>query len=215
VLVTGWGATSTQTVAADLTAKGLTAQAYYNSAYLGANPSQAAIDAAVAAAKQNDVVVVTTDNAWGDVGQQRLVAALLGSGTPVVVAALGGPYDVAYLPGVSTSLAAYDYQPPSLTALVDTLVGVGPTGRLPVTVPRADGSGTLLPRGFGSATAGAERRGARRTLGGCRSIRSARGRAGRAGWSWSASSVRSPRSSYWRSGPPTTGSPAAPARPDQ
>jgi beta-N-acetylhexosaminidase len=149
VLVTGWGSTSTQTVAADLTAKGLTAQAYYNSAYLGANPSQAAIDAAVAAAKQNDVVVVTTDNAWGDVGQQRLVAALLGSGTPVVVAALGGPYDVAYLPGVSTSLAAYDYQPPSLTALVDTLVGVGPTGRLPVTVPRADGSGTLFPRGFG------------------------------------------------------------------
>jgi beta-N-acetylhexosaminidase len=94
-------------------------------------------------------VVVTTDNAWGDVGQQRLVAALLGSGTPVVVAALGGPYDVAYLPGAPTFLAAYDYQPPSLTALVDTLVGVGPTGRLPVTVPRADGSGTLFPRGFG------------------------------------------------------------------
>ncbi len=149
VLVTGWGATSTGTVAADLNAKGLTAQAYYNSAYLGANPSRSAIDAAVAAAKQNDVVVVTTYNGWGDVGQQRLVAALLGSGTPVVVAALGGPYDIAYVPDTPTYLAAYGYQRPSLTALVDTLVGANPTGRLPVTVPRADGSGPLYPRGFG------------------------------------------------------------------
>jgi beta-N-acetylhexosaminidase len=89
----------------------------------------------VAAAQQNDVTVVTTYNAWGDTTQQKLVNALLATGKPIVVAAVGGPYDIAYFPTATTYLCAYGYQPPSLAALADVLLGhARPQGRLPVTI---------------------------------------------------------------------------------
>jgi beta-N-acetylhexosaminidase len=51
---------------------------------------------------------------------------------------------------VPAYLAAYDYQPVSLHAIVRTLLGASPTGRLPVTIAAADGSGaTLYPYGAG------------------------------------------------------------------
>jgi beta-N-acetylhexosaminidase len=125
VLVTGWGVSTTTNLAAALGATRL---------YTG-SPTDAVIAQAVAAAQAADVTVVVTSNAWGDVTQQRLVAALLGAGRPIVVAAVGGPYDIAYFPQVSTYVCAYSYQPVSITALADVLTGRTPaTGRLPVTI---------------------------------------------------------------------------------
>ncbi len=144
VLVTGWGVSTTANLAADLTSAGVTTQRLYTG-----SPDQAAIDAAVAAAKANDVTVVATYNAWNDTTQQKLVAQLLATGKPVVVASVGGPYDIGYFPGATTYLAAYDYQPASTTALANTLLGAEPTGHLPVTVPTAAGDGTVFRYGSG------------------------------------------------------------------
>jgi beta-N-acetylhexosaminidase len=84
----------------------------------------------------------------GDETQQSLVAALLATGKPIVVASIGGPYDIAYFPAASTYLAAYGYQPVSVTALADVLTGrARATGRLPVTIRSADGSEILFPYG--------------------------------------------------------------------
>jgi beta-N-acetylhexosaminidase len=105
---------------------------------------------ALAAARAADVTVVTTSNAWADTTQQDLVNALLGTGKPVIVAAVGGPYDIAYFPSVPTYLATYSYQPVSIAALVDTLLGTKPTGRLPVTIRTPDSTRVLYP--FGSGT---------------------------------------------------------------
>jgi beta-N-acetylhexosaminidase len=144
VLVTGWGVGTTQTLADDVTAKGLTVQRVWTG-----SPNQATIDTAVAAAKANDVTIVTTDNAWGDTTQQNLVAALLSTGKPVIVTSVGGPYDIAYFPTAPAYVAAYDYQAVSINALTNTLFGTKPTGRLPVTIPAANGSSILFPWGTG------------------------------------------------------------------
>ncbi len=146
VLVTGWGVGTTQTLTDDLTARGLTVQRLWTG-----SPDAATIAAAVAAARTNDVTVVTTGNAWADPTQQNLVAALLAGGKPVVVASVEGPYDVAYFPTAPSYVAAYDYQAVSLQALADALDGAArPTGHLPVTIPTADGSATLYRYGSGN-----------------------------------------------------------------
>lgn len=144
VLVTGWGVATTQNLTNALAAQGITTQHLWTG-----SPDQQTIDQAVAAARANDVTVVTTYNAWNDPNQQALVSALLGTGKPIVVASVGGPYDLAYFPTAPTYLAAYDYQPVSVSALAATLLGTDPTGHLPVTVPTADGTGTLVPYGTG------------------------------------------------------------------
>jgi beta-N-acetylhexosaminidase len=136
VLVTGWGAGSTQTLANAIAGHGVRTTRLYT----GSAPSSGTIARAVAAAQASDDVVVTTDNAWGDAGQQALVHALVATGKPVVVIALGAPYDLGYLPEVSSFVAGYGYQPASLDALVSVLFGAQPRGRLPVTVRSGDGS---------------------------------------------------------------------------
>jgi beta-N-acetylhexosaminidase len=145
VLVTGWGVGTTQTLANDLAATGSSVQRLWTG-----SPDQAAIDAAVAAARASDVTVVTTGNAWADPTQQQLVAALLATGRPIVVASVEGPYDVSYFPTAPAYVAAYGYQAASLRALTNMLVGTAaPTGHLPVTIPTADGSATLFRYGSG------------------------------------------------------------------
>ena len=133
LLVSGWGASSTQILAAAIATHGVTTQRVYT----GSSPGAATIAAAVAAAQQNDLTVATTNNAWGDTGQQSLIKALLATGKPVIVVALGGPYDIAYFDEAPTFLAAYGYQPNSLTGITNSLFGTNPTGRLPVTIPVA------------------------------------------------------------------------------
>jgi beta-N-acetylhexosaminidase len=145
VLVTGWGATSTGTLAADLAGHGVTTTVDYT----GSDPSAAAIAAAAAAAQASDAVVVTTDDAWGDTGQQDLVNALAATGKPVIAVALDTPYDAAYVTGAQAFIGAYGYQPNTLAAVANVIFGTRPQGRLPVNVPAAGQSGQILYR-YGS-----------------------------------------------------------------
>src|SRR5882757_513725 len=146
VLVTGWGSGTTSTLASSIATHGVTTQRLYT----GSAPSPALISSAVAAANASDEVLVTTNNAWGDTGQQALVNALLGTGKPVVVVSVGAPYDLAYFDAAPTYVAAYGYQPATLDRLVAALFGAAPGGRLPVTIHRADDpSATLVRYGTG------------------------------------------------------------------
>ena len=146
VLVTGWGFSSTTTLARDLASHGVTTSV----AYTGYGPSSAAINSAVAAAKQSDVVVATTFDAWGDTGQQNLVQDLVATGKPVIVVALDTPYDAAYVTEAPAFLGAYGYQPDTLVAVADTIFGTSPSGRIPVNVPAAGQPAQVLyPYGSG------------------------------------------------------------------
>jgi beta-N-acetylhexosaminidase len=149
VLITGFGQVTTATIGQDIGAQGLTPQVLAT----GSAPSGAMISSAVAAARQSDIVVVSTFNAWtpGTPGQLNLVGALLATGKPVVVAAVGTPYDIAYLPGATTFITSLDYQPVSLHALVRAIFGqVKPSGKLPVTITRPGRPRAVLyPFGYG------------------------------------------------------------------
>ncbi|HEY3716930.1 MAG TPA: glycoside hydrolase family 3 protein [Jatrophihabitantaceae bacterium] len=146
VLVAGWGAGTTSTLASSIATHGVTTQRVYT----GSAPSPALIDTAVAAASASDEVVVTTNNAWGDTGQQALVKALLGTGKPVVVVSVGAPYDLAYFDAAPTYVGAYGYQPATLDRLAAVLFGAEPGGHLPVTIHRADDpTATLVSYGTG------------------------------------------------------------------
>ncbi|SCF12345.1 beta-N-acetylhexosaminidase [Micromonospora coriariae] len=155
VLVTGWDSaafTPVATVAAGFTTRG--ARATARPATL---PSDAVIAATATQAAEHDLTVVLVNKAWDTTvtdpraTQQRLVAALLATGKPVVVVAVRDPYDIAYLPGVTTYLATYSYTRAAMDALVRALHGeLSPSGRLPVTIPTAEGTGSVLyPYGHG------------------------------------------------------------------
>ena len=124
-------------------------------------PTAAAIANAVTAARASDLVVVTTNNAYGfnpdtgqptaaAVAQTALVRALLATGTPVVAVAVRNPYDVASFPAAPTVLDTYGYTAHQMDSLVRVMFGeLEPTGKLPVSIPRADGTGDLFPFGHG------------------------------------------------------------------
>ncbi|TQL69799.1 beta-N-acetylhexosaminidase [Nocardioides albertanoniae] len=151
VLVAGWGAGTTAGIAAGLQKRGATTQVLES----GTTPTDAEIDAAVQAAEGKDLVVVPTNNAWqvdaatgeptaGAVAQTKLVKALLATDTPVVVAAMRNPYDVASFPEAATVLDTYGYTSHQLESLVKVLYGeVNPSGKLPVEIP------DLYPLGHG------------------------------------------------------------------
>jgi beta-N-acetylhexosaminidase len=118
----------------------------------GTAPDAQIIDQAVAAAAGKDAVVVCTYNVTSAAAQQiALVAALTATGLPVVQVAIRNPYDIAYLPPVAASLAAYGWTDVSMRAVARAIAGrTSPTGRLPVAVPRADDPATpLFPIGYG------------------------------------------------------------------
>lgn len=157
VLVTGWGVTTTATMGTALAARGATTQVLQT----GTTPTQSDIDAAVAAAEDSDLVVVSTNNAYavdattgnptaGAAAQTALVRALLASGTPVVVAAMRNPYDVASFPSAPTVVDTYGYTADQVESLVRVLFGeVDPAGRLPVSIPGPNGTGELFEFGHG------------------------------------------------------------------
>jgi beta-N-acetylhexosaminidase len=157
VLVTGYDATGLAVLGQDLTARGLAPEVLVT----GACPTTDMQAQAVAAAKNSQLVLVDTSNVWnaaptascpaGNTPQTDLVKELLATGTPVVVAAVGTPYDIAYLPDAPTYVATYDTQAVSLNALAAVLFGdVSPSGRLPVTITEPPPSTTVLfPRGWG------------------------------------------------------------------
>ncbi|PRY59434.1 beta-N-acetylhexosaminidase [Knoellia remsis] len=153
VLVTGYGVTTTQTLAAGLTEAGATTTTNVT----GTSPTDAQIAAAVAAAQGKDAIVVTTMKAWDTAvtdkraGQQKLVKALQDTGIPVIVVATRDPYDIAYLPGTRTYLATYSYSPVAIEAVARVIAGtVSPTAKLPVDIPaEGDPSTILYPFGHG------------------------------------------------------------------
>ncbi|MFE1169929.1 MULTISPECIES: glycoside hydrolase family 3 protein [Nocardiopsis] len=93
-----------------------------------------------------DVLVVGTRNARGSEEQRGMVAAGRSQGTPVVVVAQGGPYDLEAFPDVDAYLALYSAVEVSRVAAARVIAGeVDPSGTLPVDIPGADvASGTGL-----------------------------------------------------------------------
>ncbi|MFI9378073.1 glycoside hydrolase family 3 protein [Streptomyces parvulus] len=113
----------------------------------GRTPDAAKIDEAVAAARGRDAVVVTTDNVGATSTQRTLVSRLLATGAPVVHLAVRNPYDIAHLGDVPASLASYCWTEVELRAAARVIAGrVGPRGRLPVPVQRADDPSRVLFR---------------------------------------------------------------------
>jgi len=153
VLVTGYGVSTTATLAAAMTAKGATVQTLQT----GTSPTDAQVAAAVAAAADKDVVIVTTMKAWDTSvtdtrgGQQKLVKQLLATGKTVVVVAVRDPYDIAYFTDAPTYVATYSYSPVAIEAAARVLVGdVAPTASLPVDIPVAGQPDRVLyPFGHG------------------------------------------------------------------
>jgi beta-N-acetylhexosaminidase len=151
VLVTGYGAVTTQTLAADIHKRGPATSVYTT----GLSPSQATIAQAVAQAQNNDLTVVTTNGAWNTAsngpGQINLVKALVATGKPVIVASVRDAYDIGYFPEATTYLVTYGYTPASLESLTKVLFGeLNPTGRLPVMVPvGGHPDQVLFPYGYG------------------------------------------------------------------
>jgi beta-N-acetylhexosaminidase len=147
VLVTGWGATATATLAQELTRRGLSVQTLET----GLTPTQENIDKAAASAGNADVTVVLTHRVWTSKAQRDLVRALQGSNKPVVVVSVREPYDLAHLPEVSTYVATYGYRPVSMKALARVLLGeVNPSGRLPVAISQTGTAPVVLyPVGHG------------------------------------------------------------------
>ncbi|HEX8705394.1 MAG TPA: beta-N-acetylhexosaminidase [Myxococcaceae bacterium] len=151
VLVTGWGVTATTTLSNELKARGLTVQTVET----GTTPAAARISQSTAAAAQADLTVVLATRVWTSQAQRDLIRSLQDTGKPVVVVSVREPYDIAHLSNVSTHVATYGYRPVSMKALAKVLVGeVKPAGKLPVAIPVAGQSATVLyPTGHGMSYA--------------------------------------------------------------
>jgi beta-N-acetylhexosaminidase len=153
ILVTGWGVTTTQTLATRLAARGATTTVRET----GAAPTDTAIADAVTKAQANDLTVVLTSKAWDttvtdkQAKQQKLVKALLATGKPVITVAVRDPYDIAYYNEAQTHLTTYSYTGVSMESLTKVLYGeITPTGKLPVMIPVAgDPATSLFPFGHG------------------------------------------------------------------
>ncbi|MEU6601047.1 glycoside hydrolase family 3 protein [Streptomyces flaveolus] len=137
----------TGVLAAALTELGFTATALST----GTSPSAAAIDQAVAAARDADAVIVATYNVTASSTQRTLVDRLLATGRPVVALAVRNPYDIAQLPSVRACLATYCWTDVEVRAAARVIAGrVRPRGKLPVPVQRADDPERVLyPIGHG------------------------------------------------------------------
>ena len=148
VLLTGWGTSSG--LGGKMASRGVSVRSYET----GMAPTGARIATAVQMARAADVTVVTTNKGWSSPRQSALVAALLRSGKPVIVAAVDTPYDLAHFASAPTYVATYSSSDASLTSLAAVLFGeLNPTGNLPVSIPRARGSGPpLYDVGFGLST---------------------------------------------------------------
>ncbi|MBE1500266.1 beta-N-acetylhexosaminidase [Amycolatopsis lexingtonensis] len=146
-LVTGWGVSTTATLAQKLTAHGTAATAYQT----GQAPTDAQIAQAVANAQNTDLVVVLTNNIATYPRQTKLLDALQATGKPVVAVAAQIPYDAGYPSTVKTWLATYGYITPTLEALAKVVLGeTKPVGKLPVDVPAgADLTTVKYPFGHG------------------------------------------------------------------
>ncbi|MCC3765306.1 glycoside hydrolase family 3 protein [Glycomyces sp. TRM65418] len=142
VLVTGWGEATTSSIAAEFGRRGWSASRVVT----GAAPTQAQIDAAVAAADGTGLIVVSTNGVATNPSQAALVKALAATGVPLVAVGVRNPYDIAYFPDdVNAYLATYSYAADGLESAVAVILGaIRPQGRLPVDIPKADDPEAVL-----------------------------------------------------------------------
>jgi beta-N-acetylhexosaminidase len=154
VLVTGWGVSTTQMLATRMAARGWSA----SSRQTGSTPDASTIASAVAAAQGKQLVVVLVNTsgstpeavAANRAAQRTLTRALVGTGVPVVAVAVRDAYDAAHVAEARAWLATYNYTPMTVEALAKVLHGeIDSHGRLPVSVPKPDGSGVAYPFGYG------------------------------------------------------------------
>ncbi len=100
------------------------------------DPDAHAIASAFSLASDGRKVVITTTDSGFYAGQVKLVTELLKENQNIIIVSVRAPYDISVLPNVSTVLAAYGGNPPTLQAIADVLTGrVQPQGVLPVTLP--------------------------------------------------------------------------------
>ncbi|GAB4068138.1 glycoside hydrolase family 3 protein [Angustibacter speluncae] len=147
VLVTGAGVAPATALGDRLAAQGAVSQVVET----GLAPTATKQAEAVAAASGKDLVVVLTNKAWSNPGQQQLVSQLQATGVPVVVVAVRDPYDASYVSPDLPFLATYSSTAVSMESVVRVLTGqVAPTGKLPVDVPVAGQPDQVLyPFGHG------------------------------------------------------------------
>jgi beta-N-acetylhexosaminidase len=145
-LVVGPGSESVDKVALMVRARGATVTTNVT----GFAPRASVATAAATAAQSATTVIALTSNADTDPGQQRVVRALAGSGTPVITVAIGRPYDQGYY-RAAISICLYSDSDASLRALVRALFGdINPAGKLPVAIPDpTHPDNTLYPLGYG------------------------------------------------------------------
>ncbi|MGH2541393.1 MAG: glycoside hydrolase family 3 protein, partial [Ardenticatenaceae bacterium] len=87
-------------------------------------------------AREADLLIVGTLNAFAQPAQAALVRALLATGVPVIGVAMRMPYDLQLFPALPTYLCSYSILEPSMEAVARVLWGIIPArGRLPVSIP--------------------------------------------------------------------------------
>lgn len=151
----GTGGPPTAVLTRALSGLGFRAEALPTGTGSSPGPSPERIEAAVAAARGRDAVIVTTYDMVTGSTQRTLVARLVATGVPVVHLALSNPYDIARLGGRGTapgaSLATYCWTDVELRAAARVIAGrATPRGKLPVAVEHADDpSRELYPIGHG------------------------------------------------------------------
>lgn len=107
---------------------------------IGLNPNATEIEQILADAPIAAKIVIGTVNARRFPAQVQLIDAL--ADRPLIVAALGEPYDLLAFPQVGSYLATYGAHPASLDALAQILCGeIDPHGALPVEIPGLHGLG--------------------------------------------------------------------------
>jgi beta-N-acetylhexosaminidase len=100
------------------------------------SPQEQDITAALQQVRSTDIVILGTLNAFSQPAQAVLARLMLRSGSPVVIAALRMPYDLAAFPEAPTFLCNYSILEPSMRALARALFGQARfQGRLPVSIP--------------------------------------------------------------------------------
>jgi beta-N-acetylhexosaminidase len=95
--------------------------------------------------QNSDLIILVLDSRAAlpehQIGWSRRVKL---QGKPVVVVAMGSPYNLVQIPEITTYVVTYGYSPYSLEAVIEVMTGeVNPKGRLPVAL------GDLYPIGHG------------------------------------------------------------------
>lgn len=103
------------------------------SAHASGDPDQREIVRILSETGTRSSLVILTRDAHLRQGQLALANALAGTGLPVVLIALGSPFDLAYLAPNIAALAGFDDSPHAIESLCDVILGRrSATGSLPV-----------------------------------------------------------------------------------